>query len=144
MSKVPPVWDVDFTKVLSEFKLPGVDLDAVLQAQRKNIEALTAANRTAAEGVQAFARRQGEILRQNLAELQAQFSSAVTAGAPEEKLAKQTDLAKAAFEKAIADMKELAELLAKSNTEAAEIVSKRVSASFDELKGVLKAPTTKR
>ena len=140
MSKVPPVWDVDFTKMLSEFKLPGVDLDAVLQAQRKNIEALTAANRTAAEGLQAFARRQSEILRQNLAELQAQFSSAVTAGAPEEKLAKQTDLAKAAFEKAIADMKELAELLAKSNTEAAEIVSKRVSASFDELKSIVKAP----
>ena len=38
MSKVPPVWDVDFTKLLSEFKVPGVDLDAVLQAQRKNIE----------------------------------------------------------------------------------------------------------
>ena len=140
MSKVPPVWDVDFTKLLGEFKVPGVDLDAVLQAQRKNIEALTAANRTAAEGLQAFARRQSEILRQNLAELQAQFSSAVTAGAPEEKLAKQTDLAKAAFEKAIADMKELAELLAKSNTEAAEIVSKRVSASFDELKSIVKAP----
>ncbi|OWJ62685.1 phasin family protein [Inquilinus limosus] len=144
MSKVPPVWDVDFTKLLGEFKVPGVDLDAVLQAQRKNIEALTAANRTAAEGVQAFARRQGEIIRQNLAELQAQFTNAVSTGAPEEKLAKQTELAKVTFEKAIADMKELAELLAKSNTEAAEIVSKRVSASFDELKGVLKAPTTKR
>jgi phasin family protein len=140
MSKVPPVWDVDFTKMLGEFKVPGVDLDAVLQAQRKNIEALTAANRTAIEGAQAFGRRQSEILRQNLAELQSQFSTAVSAGAPEEKLAKQTELAKSAFEKAIADMKELAELLAKSNTEAAEIVSKRVSASFDELKGVLKAP----
>jgi phasin family protein len=144
MTKVPPVWDVDFSKVLGEFKLPGVDVDAVLQAQRKNIEALTAANRTAAEGVQAFARRQGEILRQNLAELQAQFSSVAAPGAPEEKLAKQTELAKAAFEKAITDMKELAELLAKSNTEAAEIVSKRVSASFDELKTVLKAPAAKR
>src|SRR5690242_16468944 len=86
MSKVPPVWDVDFTKMLSEFKVPGVDLDAVLQAQRKNIEALTAANRTAAEGVQAFARRQGEILRQNLAELQTQFSSIASPGAPDEKL----------------------------------------------------------
>jgi phasin family protein len=144
MTKVPPVWDVDFSKVLGEFKLPGVDVDAVLQAQRKNIEALTAANRTAAEGVQAFARRQGEILRQNLAELQAQFSSVAAPGAPQEKLAKQTELAKAAFEKAITDMKELAELLAKSNTEAAEIVSKRVSASFDELKTVLKAPAVKR
>lgn len=140
MTKVPPAWDVDFTKVLGEFKLPGVDVDALLQAQRKNIEALTAANRTAAEGLQAFARRQGEILRQNLAELQTQFSTAVSAGAPEEKLAKQTELAKTAFEKAITDIKELAELLAKSNTEAAEIVGKRVSASFDELKAVLKTP----
>ena len=144
MTKVPPVWDVDFSKVLGEFKLPGVDVDAVLQAQRKNIEALTAANRTAAEGVQAFARRQSEILRQNFAELQAQFSSVAAPGAPQEKLAKQTELAKTAFEKAITDMKELAELLAKSNTEAAEIVSKRVSASFDELKTVLKAPAAKR
>src|SRR5262245_53538271 len=111
MTKVPPVWDVDFTKMLSEYKLPGIDLDAMLQAQRKNIEALTAANRTAAEGLQAFARRQSEILRQNMAELQSQLSSAVSSGAPEEKLAKQAELAKSAFEKAIKDMKELSELL---------------------------------
>lgn len=132
-----PFFDIDFTKIAADYKIPGVDVEALVSAQRRNIEAITAANQLAFEGLQAVGRRQAEILRQTLEETAAALRDAVTQGSPEEKLAKQTDLAKQAFEKALANMKELADLLAKSNQEAASVISARVTASIDEVKSLL-------
>jgi phasin family protein len=129
-----PFLDIDVTKFLGDYKVPGVDVDSLLASQRKNIEAITAANQLAVEGLQAVLRRQAEILRQSLEESSALMSDLMAAGSPEDKAAKQTDLVKTAFEKALANSRELAELVAKSNTEAAEILSKRFSESLDELK----------
>jgi hypothetical protein len=37
----------DVTKVFGEFRLPGIDVDAVVAAHRKNVDALTQANKLA-------------------------------------------------------------------------------------------------
>ena len=66
MASRNPFLEMDVTKLMGEFKVPGVDLDKMADAQRKNVEALTSANQLAAEGFQAVARRQAEILRQTL------------------------------------------------------------------------------
>lgn len=132
-----PFFEMDVSKVLAEFKLPGVDVDAILASQRKNIEAVTAANQLAIEGMQAVVRRQAEILRTTLEETGSLLTEALTAGSPEDKAAKQAELVKGAFEKALSNMKELAELVAKSNNEAANVISKRVSEGLDELKTAL-------
>ena len=42
-----PFATADFTKAWGDFKIPGFDFDAVFSAQRKNIEAVTAANQVA-------------------------------------------------------------------------------------------------
>lgn len=132
-----PFFEMDVSKVLAEFKLPGVDVDAILASQRKNIEAVTAANQLAIEGMQAVVRRQAEILRTTLEETGSLLTEALSAGSPEDKAAKQAELVKTAFEKALSNMKELAELVAKSNNEAANVISKRVSEGLDELKTAL-------
>ena len=135
MAKQPqPMWDMDITKMMADFKVPGVDMDAMLQSQRKNIEALTAANQLAVEGMQAVARRQMEILRQTMEEASTTMQGMMATGTPEEGVAKQADLVKTAFEKALSNMKEMAEMIAKSNYEAADVLSKRVSASLEEIK----------
>ena len=36
-----PFLDFDVTRMVGEFRLPGVDTEAMLAAQRRNIEALT-------------------------------------------------------------------------------------------------------
>ncbi|MBR1237330.1 phasin family protein [Bradyrhizobium sp. AUGA SZCCT0182] len=53
----------DFTKLMSQFQLPGVDFTALVDRERKNIEALVKANRIAFEGWQRLVRRQAECLR---------------------------------------------------------------------------------
>jgi len=49
---------------------------------------------------------------------------------------KQAELMKVAFEKAVANMTELAEAARKANTEAMEIIQARVQASIEEIKAL--------
>ena len=124
----------DFSKTFGNYKMPEVDMDGLLASQRRNIEALTAANRVAFEGVQAIARRQAELLKQALDEATEASRHLIGAGTPEEKLATQAAIAKDAFDIAIANMREIAEMAAKSNTQALDLVNQRVSESLEEVK----------
>jgi phasin family protein len=131
-----PFMDMDVQKMMGEFKIPNVDVDAVVAAQKKNIEALTSANQLAVEGMQAIAKRQADIMRQTVEELQKNMQSFMSNGAPEAKAAKGAELTKTAFEKAIANMKELSEMVAKSNGEAFDVINKRVAESLDEIRAL--------
>ncbi len=133
-----PFMEIDVQKMMGEFRIPNVDVDAVVAAQKKNIEALTSANQLAVEGMQAVAKRQAEILRQTAEELQKNMQSLMENGAPDAKVAKGTELTKSAFEKAIANMKELSEMVTKSNAEAFDVINKRVAESLDEIRDLTK------
>ncbi len=127
----------DYAKMMQDLKVPGVDMDALVSAQRKNIEALTTANQMVAQGMQSVAKRQAEIMAQAMAEVSKIGQELATAGSPQDMTAKQAELAKSAFEKAVANMRELAEMIVKSNDQAFDLINKRVSDSLDELKGVV-------
>src|SRR6185312_3542574 len=92
MASTNPFLENDFTKLFSEFKVPGFDMQALVATQRRNIEAVSHANQLAIEGVQAVMRRQGEILRQMVEESTNSLKDLMAAGAPEAKVAHQTEL----------------------------------------------------
>jgi phasin family protein len=127
-------FDMDVGKAFAGFTFPGLDIESLAAAQRKNIEAFTQANQLAVEGAQAVARRQVEIARQALDEASAILREWTQPGAPEERIAKNAELAKTAFEKGIANARELAELFTKANTEAFNVINKRVAEGFEELR----------
>ena len=129
----------DMTKMLGDVKIPGFDMQAIMDAQRKNIEALTAANQTAVQGMQAVAQRQAEILSQAMNEVSSMAQQLSSAGNPQEMTAKQAELVRKAFEQALANARELAEMVSKSNPEAFAIINKRVTESLQELKTLVAA-----
>jgi phasin family protein len=133
-----PFLDFDVTKVMSEFRVPTLDVDAVVASQRKNIEALTQANQLAVEGVQAVARRQVEIARQAMEEFSAMIRDLAQPVSPEDRLAKQAEFSKQAFEKGLSNARELAEMVAKANTEAFNVLNKRVAEGLDEVRDYAK------
>ena len=92
-----------------------LDINWLLSYQRKNFEALTAANQRAFEGVQAIAKAQAEFVREAAEEMQKVAKEFVGTGSTEDKLVKQTTVAKDAFESAVANVNELAGLVQKSN-----------------------------
>ncbi len=124
-----PSWEMpffDFTKLLEQHKLPGVDVAALLDRERKNIEALTKANKIAFEGFQALVRKQSEILQETMTQ--------AIANARKQDVTKNMEVAKQGFEKALDHMRELAEMAAKSQKEAFEIVRKRIDENMEEMR----------
>ena len=122
------------TKAASTFQVPQIDADSIIAAQRKNIEALTTANKAAVEGVQALAARQNEILQENLKEATKAVSELSKVDSPQDATVKQAELLKASFEKALSNMKDLTELVAQSNTEASASINARIFESLEEVK----------
>lgn len=136
MAVTKPVnfFETDITKMVADFKMPGLDIEAAMASQRRNIEAMTKANQLAFEGIQAVARRQTEIARQLVDETNAVMKELMSQGTPEEKVAKQADVMRVQFEKNLANLRELSNLMSKCNDEASAVLSKRFSEGLVELK----------
>lgn len=130
-------WMGDFSKTFANGKTSIVDFDAVVALQRKNIEALTSANQVAFEGAKAIAQRQAEIAREAVEEFSKVAKEFTSAGSPEEKLAKQAEVAKAGFEHALSNVRELTDMVQKANVQAIDVISKRVAANFDDVKAAI-------
>jgi phasin family protein len=132
-----PQSNMDFTKYFADLKLPALpDMEVFLTANRKNLETLTAANRVALEGAQAVARRHMEIVQSNMAELTEAMKAFATADAPQAKAAKQAELLKHTYQRAVAQMKELSDLIQQSNAEALALINQRFVEAMDEVKAL--------
>jgi phasin family protein len=128
--------DFDFARMLADMKLPGVDPEAVLEAQRKNIEALQTANRLAAENMAAIFERQAQMMREAMEQIAASARTA-TAQPGSEAASKQADFARTAMERAVGNLRELAEMSAKSNQEVFEVINARARQALEELQATL-------
>ncbi|CCG09827.1 Activator of polymer mobilization [Pararhodospirillum photometricum DSM 122] len=131
------MFDFDFSKYLGDLKVPGLDMEALVSSQRRNLEALTQVNKTALDGMQAVMKRQAEILRQLVEEASQAAQDIVKAETPQDKLSRQTELTKEAFEKTVSNLRELMEMMAKSNTEVADVLNSRVGQILDEARDLV-------
>ena len=129
---------MDFGKLAEQFKFPGVDTTALIESQQRNIEAIAKANQVAFAGVQAIMQRQAEILSKTLDETAKAVQALSKTGKPEDIWAKQADLFKETYEHGLTDLRELTELSAKANSQAADLLSHRVADGLNELKGAFK------
>lgn len=125
------------TKMMERFKLPEVDVQALVESQRKDIEAMSKAAQLSADGAAAVSQRQLEIFQAT--------SEHVSAMLRDMKLSNQQqgDLAKKAFESALAGTRELAEITAKSNEEVFGVVKQRMVENFERMRSVFQAGQNK-
>ncbi|MAO92151.1 MAG: phasin [Rhodospirillaceae bacterium] len=125
----------DFAKMFQGFEAPN--MSGITDSQRKNMEALTVANKTAAEGVQAVIKRQSEIMKNTMDEANAALQELQSKGVSTPDTAASIDQVKNTIENSITNMRELSEMMAKSQAEAFDIVNKRFVESMDELKATM-------
>ncbi len=116
------------------FKLPSFDMNAMLEQQRKNIEAVVEANRVALEGYKAVSEKQAEVLRQGIEESSKAAREAFNAKTPEANAEKQYEtfqgLAKVGFENA----RDVTDLVIKTHTDAFAVIQKRFTDGIEEAK----------
>ena len=123
----------DLVKLLERFRLPGVDADALVAWQRKDLDALAEANRQAYAGIKALAERRDEILRDTLVQWQEALKNAIGSDA----LAKQGEAAKRGLQQAIEHVRELAEMETQSRNNAWQVVRDRTQESMANLQKLL-------
>src|SRR5262245_14710410 len=128
-------------RIIEQFRLPGLDAAAVLEARRKDIEALAEANRIALAGARDLARKQSDILQNTLQELQALVTDGRTAASVAKNPAQAGELIQKTLDQALGNMRDLAELACKSQTEAFGVVSGRVQHNVAELRALLTRTT---
>jgi len=127
----------EFTKMMEQFKLPGIDVAAIMEARRKDLEALAAANQTALQGMQSLAQKQAEILQTTLTQLQSLVQQATQSGSATEISAKTGELVQQALHKALENMRELAEAGYKAQSDTFAVITKRVQENIQELQALL-------
>jgi phasin family protein len=123
----------DLKKLIERFQLPNLDIDALIDWQRKDMEALTEMNRQASEGIKALVERRNEILRETLAEWQAAVKETTSA----EAISKRAEVAKQGIEKAVANFRELSEMEAQARSNAWKVVQDRMQENMANLQKLL-------
>ncbi|HEX7440737.1 MAG TPA: phasin family protein [Caldimonas sp.] len=123
----------DLGKLVENFKLPGIDIAAIVDSQRKDMEALAEANKQAYEGIKALAQRRSEILQETLAEWQ----EAMKEAAGKDALSKRAALAQKGVQQAIANFRELADMEAKSRSKAWKVLQDRFEENLANLQKLL-------
>jgi phasin family protein len=126
----------DLTKTFEQFKMPGVDMNAFVDARRKDVEALVAANKVAYEALQSLAKTQTDMLTQAMQGMQESARGAM-AGKPQGgDMNSHTEAAQKAWQKMLTDMKELAEMVQKAQVEAMAGITERAKESIGGMKGL--------
>lgn len=111
------------------------DPQALLEAQRRNFDAFTNASQIVADGMRTYAERHVSMVQEAMSglwsELQASTRKPATSTAPTEQL----DRMRAAFEKVMAQVQELSNLLLKVQSEAIGVLNECAAKNFQSLGG---------
>ncbi|HET6522691.1 MAG TPA: TIGR01841 family phasin [Geminicoccaceae bacterium] len=126
----------DFANLMSQFQVPGINWQELVATQQRNLEAVAKANQVLFEGASAVMRRELEVLRSAMEEAAASSRELMQqrGGDPQASATKRLEMARAAFERAIDNMRELSDLAAKCNREALDVVNRRTLEAFDEMR----------
>lgn len=116
----------------TDLKVPKFDLDQMVEAQRKNIEALTSSVVAMQEGAQAMAQKQREVVESSLREATNLAQDLKAQG--EHNAARQTEFTKKVFDIAVKGAQDTAQLTRVSTGEAVKILQERMRQGLDEVR----------
>jgi phasin family protein len=108
----------DFTKLVESCQINGVDMMSLIDMEKKNIDALIEVNRTAYDGWRNLMAQQAEVFQETMKAIAAEARDESVAG-------RRTEIAKQGFEKALANMRQLAETATESQKQTLEILRRR-------------------
>ena len=84
----PSFFDFDVMKMMGDLRFRPFDVEAMMACQRRNIEALSQANKLAVEGVHAMAKRQIEMTQQAFEEFSTLWREMTQPSSTEDRIAK--------------------------------------------------------
>jgi phasin family protein len=134
MAQAPQNFTDMFKNLGEQLKIPSLDMSKIMEHHQKNLEAMTKSWQAMASGATEIANKQRAIFEEAVKDVTAMVQQYKPGGSPQEIMAKQTEFAKKAMEAAIANTRDIAELVQKSSTEAFKVVQDRMKESYEEIK----------
>ncbi len=122
-----------YNNAFADLMKNAFDMNQLFATQRRNIEALSAANQAVVEGAQAISRRQAEVIRTNVEDVLKASKDLLTSGTPETNITKQSEFAKGIFESTLSNLREITEMATKSGFEAFDVLNKRAAETMEEI-----------
>jgi phasin family protein len=126
-----------FKKFGEQLKVPSFDMTKIMEHQQKNLEAMTKSWQAVAGGASEIAQKQRGIFEAAMKDMAEMAQAYKPGGSPQDAMAKQTEFAKKAMEAAIANTRDIAELVQKSSTEAFKIVQDRMKESYEDIRSTI-------
>lgn len=136
--------EFDIGRYFGDFPVPAFDLESVAASQRRNLDALTQANRLAYEGFQAMAKRHVEAVHQTMDEFAQAAKTISEPGTAQDKAIKQAEMAKGAVERGVSTIREMTEMLARTNSDALELLNRRLVQGMEEMRDAFQKGTSRR
>ena len=118
-------------------KFPPVDKEALMASHRKNLDALTEANKTAIEVMKSITQLQKEYLKQTFEDLKTSFKEKVQTVNPKEMASNHASHLKSHVSKAMEHGNTLASTLGQSHKQIMEILRNRFSEGAQETKDLI-------
>ncbi len=118
----------------SDLGLPKLNVDELLQTQKKNLEALGQSAKVAAQGAQTVAQKQREVMEAGLREAATLAREYKPLGKIHENLALQTEFARKVFDIAVKGAQDSASTARQSTTDAVKIIQDRMKENFEEFR----------
>ena len=137
MSDMPNNFMDMFSKLGEQLKVPSFDMGRIMEHHRKNFDAMTRSWQAIASGATAIADKQREVMEKALQQVGEMARNYKPAGSPQEIVAKQAEFAKQSMEAAIANTRDIAELVQKSGADAFKIIQDRMTESYEEIRAGL-------
>ena len=130
----PASLNKQYQELWSNFSVPNLDMTGLIEAQKKNVQALTAANRSVLEGTQSLMQRQTEMVKQVIEEATEAAKSLGGAATPQEAAEKQIKLIEDSVGEVLANFSEIAEMVKNTQDQTAKLMTARFNESLTELR----------
>ncbi len=137
MADTPQNFTDMFKNLGEQLKIPSFDVKKIMEHQQKNLEAMAKSWQAMAGGANEIVKKQREIFEEAVKDVTAMVQTYKPGGSPQEIMAKQAEFAKKAMEAAIANTRDIAELVQKSSSDAFKIVQDRMKESYDEIRSTV-------
>ncbi|WP_433704929.1 phasin family protein [Paraburkholderia sacchari] len=121
----------DIVKLIKPYHVPGIQLDAILGARRKDLEAMLEIGKTLQGGGHSIAQKQAEILRASLEDLRNVLTAQTSAEGDKIAAANET------IQRAFGNVSELVQIALQSQSAAFDTLRARTEASLAEWRALL-------
>ena len=122
------------TATFPNFKMPNVDMNAIMDSYKKNLEVLGLINKMSIEVCNGITKLQSAFIKQMMTDMGSVWEKA---GKPSDMMTKFNEVTRDTVEKAIGNSKQISEMIVSTNKELSAAITKRVKDSIEEAKNIV-------